>query len=93
LVNDSINQRFRLFSFEHAGDVCRGHIDDPPGRFKNISTVRHVGEILRFSCLASTIEDFWLTPDNRQTGIWTEHCDINEVMLATSLMPEGFLSV
>jgi hypothetical protein len=32
-----------------------------------------------------------LAPAHRETSLWAEHRDINDVMLATSLMPEGFL--
>jgi len=49
--------------------------------------------ILGFAHFIRTIEDFWLDPVNRRAGTWMEHRDINEVMLATSLAPEGFLSV
>jgi len=48
----------------------------------------------RLSChdgLSEAIEKFWLEPENRQSPAWTEHQDINDVMLATSLAPEGFL--
>ena len=41
--------------------------------------------------LRDEIEAFWLEPAHRQVATWTEHRDINEVMLATSLAPEGFL--
>ncbi|MFX1515325.1 MAG: hypothetical protein ACFFC6_03390 [Promethearchaeota archaeon] len=34
------------------------------------------------------INDYWL-----QNNDWTEHADINRVMLATSLAPDGFLSI
>lgn len=37
------------------------------------------------------IESFWRDPEHRQARIWSEHRDINEVMLATGLVPEGFL--
>ena len=37
------------------------------------------------------IEEFWRNPANQRTSAWTDHHDINEVMLATTLMPEGFL--
>ena len=43
--------------------------------------------------LVEEIEAFWLDPVNQQVGTWREHLDINEVMLATSLAPDGFLSV
>ena len=37
------------------------------------------------------IEAFWRDPANRRSNTWTEHRDINEVMLATSLAPDGYL--
>jgi hypothetical protein len=37
------------------------------------------------------IEAFWLEDQNRRTALWTKHEDINSVMLATALTPEGFL--
>jgi hypothetical protein len=41
--------------------------------------------------LRSAIVSFWLDAEHQQSGAWLEHCDINEVMLATSLIPAGFL--
>ena len=41
--------------------------------------------------LAEAIESSWLDRDSRETRSWLEHRDINEVMLATSLAPAGFL--
>jgi hypothetical protein len=64
-----------------------------PRSFSITSVARQLEKILQFSVLAPTIEDFWLTPDHRRAGTWIEHRDINDVMLATSLVPEGFLSV
>lgn len=43
------------------------------------------------SALREAIVGFWLEPENRRARSWQEHLDINEVMLATSLVPEGFL--
>ena len=40
---------------------------------------------------ATRIETFWLNPANRQAGSWQGHEDINMVMLASSLLPGGFL--
>ncbi|MRR37886.1 hypothetical protein EG829_25215 [bacterium] len=39
------------------------------------------------------IETYWLDPANRKTDAWKEHRDINTVMLATSLAPDGFLTI
>ncbi len=49
--------------------------------------------LARFLPLRSEIEDFWLRPDHRTTASWLAHQDINEVMLATSLVPWGYLSI
>jgi hypothetical protein len=43
--------------------------------------------------LKREIESFWLRPENRAVASFCEHLDINEVMLATSLLPDGFLGV
>lgn len=34
---------------------------------------------------------FWLDPNHRRAGTWTDHEDINRVMLATALAPDGYL--
>jgi hypothetical protein len=49
--------------------------------------------VLRHAALRSEIESFWLVPEHRRAPSWTEHRDINEVMLATSLAPEGCLEL
>jgi hypothetical protein len=41
--------------------------------------------------LRSRIEALWLDPSNQASANWSEHEDINAVMLATSLAPEGYL--
>jgi hypothetical protein len=41
--------------------------------------------------LAGEIESFWRNPEHRRATTWLEHRDINDVMLATGLAPEGFL--
>jgi hypothetical protein len=43
--------------------------------------------------LGEAIEKFWLDPQNRTAESWTGHQDINSVMLATSLAPDGFLKL
>ena len=52
-----------------------------------------LSEVARFLPLRGEIEAFWLRPHSRRTSTWAEHADINDVMLATSLAPEGFLSL
>lgn len=41
--------------------------------------------------LIKRIETFWLAERNQHNKTWTEHVDINTVMLATSLGPDGYL--
>lgn len=55
------------------------------------STRARLGELMHFARFGEIIETFWREPKNRQSPSWSEHRDINEVMLATSLVPEGFL--
>lgn len=48
--------------------------------------------LTRHDHLAEAVAAFWLDPAQRASRSWTEHLDINEVMLATSLAPDGYLS-
>ena len=50
-----------------------------------------VESLLIHEPLKGAIEEFWLMPEHQKTEAWTEHRDINMVMLATSLSPEGFV--
>ena len=43
--------------------------------------------------LLEQIEQFWLDPENRTVPSWKDHVEINTVMLATSLAPEGYLDL
>jgi hypothetical protein len=47
----------------------------------------------RYLPLRQQIRDFWLDPGHRSIRIWEEHRDINEVMLATALLPDGFIEL
>ena len=47
----------------------------------------------RYAGLRETIETFWLERTNRKSDSWIAHRDINRVMLATSLAPDGFLNI
>jgi hypothetical protein len=50
-------------------------------------------ELKQFLPLRKVIETFWRDQANQHGDSWTEHRDINEVMLATSLVPDGFLTL
>jgi hypothetical protein len=52
-----------------------------------------LGKLMQYTELRDAIENFWRDPDHQQTDTWIEHRDINEVMLATSLAPEGMLQI
>jgi hypothetical protein len=47
--------------------------------------------LLRYAPLAAELASFWSDPALHEGRTWSEHRDINEVMLATALAPEGFL--
>jgi hypothetical protein len=47
----------------------------------------------RYLPLRTAIEAFWCDDAHRLAQSWLEHADINDVMLATSLEPEGFLGL
>ena len=47
--------------------------------------------LMQYLPLRDEIEAFWRNPEQQRAATWTEHQDINEVMLATSLAPNGFL--
>lgn len=44
-----------------------------------------------YQALGEEIEAFWVESAHQATELWIEHSDINGVMLATSLVPEGYL--
>jgi hypothetical protein len=46
-----------------------------------------------FIPIGKGIDDFWTTPANQRAATWSEHREINMVMLATSLAPGSFLSI
>ena len=47
----------------------------------------------RLAAIAEIAETFWSQSVNRDNSTWMDHRDINTVMLATSLAPEGFLKI
>jgi len=66
------------------------------GRLKDIARepLRPLlGELERYAPLRNALETFWLQPENQRTDTWHEHADINTVMLATSLLPDAFLTL
>ena len=41
----------------------------------------------------ASIEELWLDQRRQDGSGWTAHQDINDVMLATSLVPDGYLAL
>jgi hypothetical protein len=81
-----------LTGLSPAGETQRRLIEESPGSLKNGQPLsRQVEILMRYRPLAEIIESFWLEPANRQVLSFTEHRDINTVMLATNLTPDGVL--
>jgi hypothetical protein len=78
----------------HALERLQQLIKKSPGFFDKVqSLTRQVESLMRYRALAKIIEDFWLDPANGKAPSFTDHRDINTVMLATSLAPEGYLTL
>jgi hypothetical protein len=61
--------------------------DDPPSLGGLLSDAYRVAQLI----LDGPFEQN--EPQNKKSSTWREHCDINMVMSATSLAPDGFLSI
>jgi len=64
------------------GRLCAFGGDELRARLHALGS--HVG-------LRAAIVSSWLDPEHQRVRTWSEHRDINEVMLATNLVPDGFL--
>jgi hypothetical protein len=77
----------------HAIEKLQGLIGNAPRDFKMRQRLHSQTEhLMRYAPLGEVIETFWLEPANRQASNWKEHRDINMVMLAASLAPDGYLA-
>ncbi len=69
-------------------------IEKNPGFFGELNRLQPMIQGLhRYLPLAEEIESFWLERANRESATWKKHREINMVMLATSLAPEGYLAL
>ena len=76
----------------HAIVTMKKTIEEHPENFSNQQELHaRLSGLARFLPLIEIIERFWLEPSNQQSNSWTGHRDINSVMLATSLAPDGYL--
>jgi hypothetical protein len=69
---------------QEVGHAGRQTVSDPQLRAQ-------LQSLMQYLPLRDEIEGFWRDPEQQRTSSWIEHQDINEVMLATSLSPDGFL--
>ena len=69
-----------------------GWIDENSTLFEK-SSLEQVEAFLEYVPIGETIERFWMDNKNRKSHNWIEHMEINMVMLATSLAPNGFLMI
>jgi hypothetical protein len=86
---------FREFGLSiglHAIERLNRLFDEKPEIFDKKRSLRgQVESLKRHIPMAETIEAFWLKPANREASTFTDHYDINTVMLATSLASHGYL--
>ncbi len=66
-------------------------IDDMCARGLPAPTNRQLDRLGAYAPLRDRIERFWMQPDRQQVQAWTDHQDINSVMLATSLASNAYL--
>jgi hypothetical protein len=70
------------------------HMESNPRAFASLPALGpHIERMRPYLPLIGAIERLWLEPENRDSRTWKEHEDINAVMLATSLAPDGFLAM
>jgi hypothetical protein len=65
-----------------------------PELFKDTGSLQHkVEAILAYMPLKEAIIQFWMSDKNRKSPTWTRHKEISMVMLATGIVPDGFLTL
>ncbi|MEJ2241941.1 MAG: hypothetical protein P8Y18_07345 [Candidatus Bathyarchaeota archaeon] len=85
---------FREFGLSlglHAIQKLQKMISEKPDLFNDKHLLSLINSLQDYVPLTQEIEEFWIDPSIRQTNSWTEHIDINMVMLATTLIPDGYL--
>jgi hypothetical protein len=69
------------------------HIADTNADMFDAELKSGLASLQHYASTAKSIEAHWSRGDNQAVGTWREHADINEVTLATSLLPDEFLAV
>ncbi len=70
-------------------DIC---FEKYPEKF-NSKQKGFLKQLKNYSNISREINSFWLNIKNQKSNNWLEHRDINTVMLASSLLPDGFLRI
>ncbi|MDI6723871.1 MAG: hypothetical protein QMD61_04435 [Methanobacterium sp.] len=73
-------------------EKLHGWVNESPDLF-NQRTSQGVESLMNYMPLGKQIEEFWIEDKNRKSTSWIEHQEINMVMLATSIIPDGFLLI
>jgi hypothetical protein len=88
---------FREFGLSigmHAVERLKELLQKETDAFKESGALSlRIGKLMRYQPVGEQIEKFWHEGTNREVDTWLEHRDINRVMQATSLAPDGFLQV
>lgn len=78
----------------HAISRMQKRIEQQPEHFTNANLLlAMLTNLSHFNRIHELIERFWLEPGHQSIKTWQEHADINSVMLATSLAPDGYLKL
>jgi hypothetical protein len=78
----------------HAIEQTVSLLNKHPDMFKQREALKEcLAQLSKYLPLAKEIEKFLLVVEHQKVSTWTEHIDINSVMLATSLEPDGFLII
>jgi hypothetical protein len=79
-----------LRAFQRLQGLIEGH---PKVFGKGHPVHAKIKSLMRYQPLCEGIEKFWLDKASRDNETWRAHREINMVMLATSLAPDGFLTL
>jgi hypothetical protein len=71
----------------------KGSLTRSRGQRISADLFQKVTDLERFEPIGNEIDRFWSSPQNQMATTWSDHKEINMVMLATSLAPRSFLSI
>ena len=77
-----------------AVEKIQERIEEKSRPLRNKDSLHSLLKILgRYPRLKKIIKEFWFERINEEANKWIAHRDINMVMLATSLAPDGYLTL